>query len=166
MLLNLVTLLLQILLVGVCLFMVLIILMQRSKNDGLGAAFGSGMTDSVFGSDTSNVLSKLTVYCAIAFFVIVLALTSIHSHRAEKSAIAAKLEEATATAEPTPAEAVPQAADATGSDKPVQVPAPTPTPAPAAAPAPKTAEKAKTEAPKAKEPAPAAAPGLPAPVKP
>ncbi len=58
----------------VCLLMSMIILMQRPKNEGLGAAFGSGTTDQLFGARTSNVLQKATVYLATLFFVISLAL--------------------------------------------------------------------------------------------
>lgn len=54
--------------------MVLIILMQRPKQEGLGAAFGGGVTDQMFGAQTSNVLQKVTVTLAIIFFVITLIL--------------------------------------------------------------------------------------------
>lgn len=52
-----------------CVLLVLVVLMQRSKNDGIGAAFGGGITDSVFGSQTSNVLVKATTVLAIAFLL-------------------------------------------------------------------------------------------------
>ena len=45
-----------------CAFMGLVIMMQRSKQEGLGAAFGGGFTESVFGAQTSNVLVKATVW--------------------------------------------------------------------------------------------------------
>ena len=61
--------LLTVLLLFVCLLMVLIILMQRPKQEGLGAAFGGGMTDQMFGAQTSNVLQKGTVYFAIFYFI-------------------------------------------------------------------------------------------------
>jgi preprotein translocase subunit SecG len=60
--------------VVVCLLMSMIILMQRPKNEGLGAAFGSGTTDQLFGARTTNVLQKATVYLATLFFVLTLAL--------------------------------------------------------------------------------------------
>ncbi len=50
--------LLLILFVVVCLLMSLLILMQRPKQEGLGAAFGSGMTDQMFGARTTNVLQR------------------------------------------------------------------------------------------------------------
>jgi preprotein translocase subunit SecG len=63
-----------------CAFMGLIILMQRSKQEGLGAAFGGGFTESVFGAQTSNVLVKATVWAAILFFVLSITLARIYSH--------------------------------------------------------------------------------------
>jgi preprotein translocase subunit SecG len=57
------------------LFLVLIVLMQKAKNDGgLGAAMGGGMAEAAFGADTSNVLSKFTINASIAFFVLAFAL--------------------------------------------------------------------------------------------
>lgn len=48
--------------------LVLIVLMQRPKNEGLGAAFGGGVTENIFGGQTSNVLTKFTTYLAAGFF--------------------------------------------------------------------------------------------------
>ena len=44
------------LLIVICLFMILTILMQRPKSEGLGAAFGGGLTDNLFGAQTTTVL--------------------------------------------------------------------------------------------------------------
>ena len=85
MLINFIIIALQIVLIVLCAFMVLIILMQRSKQEGLGAAFGSGMTESVFGAETSNVLSRLTVWCVVLFFAITLTLSSLYAHRSNPS---------------------------------------------------------------------------------
>ena len=58
---------------SICL--VLVVLMQKAKNDGgLGAAMGGGMAEAAFGADTSNVLSKFTINAAITFFVLAFAL--------------------------------------------------------------------------------------------
>jgi len=60
-------------LILVSLFLVLVVLMQRSNTDGgLGSAFGGGITESAFGAEAGNFLSRLTVISAIAFFVLVL----------------------------------------------------------------------------------------------
>ena len=58
----------------VCLLMVFIVLMQKPKQEGLGAAFGGGVTDSVWGADASNILQKITVWLAVMFFVITMVL--------------------------------------------------------------------------------------------
>ncbi len=67
--------LLLLLFVVVCLLMTLVILMQRPKQEGLGAAFGGGVTDQVFGARTTNVLQRGTVYLGSLFFVISLLLS-------------------------------------------------------------------------------------------
>ncbi len=63
----------------VCLLMVLVVLMQRPRNEGLGAAFGSGMTENIFGAQTTNVLARFTTWLGIAFFVLTLALAMVYA---------------------------------------------------------------------------------------
>ena len=65
-----------------CAFMGLVIMMQRSKQEGLGAAFGGGFTESVWGAQTSSVLVKATVWAAIFFFMLSISLARLYSHRA------------------------------------------------------------------------------------
>jgi preprotein translocase subunit SecG len=62
-------------LVIVCILLTLVVLMQRPKNEGLGAAFGSGMTENIFGAQTATVLTKATVYLGCIFFGVTLLLT-------------------------------------------------------------------------------------------
>src|SRR3954471_8120824 len=66
--------LLTVALIFVSLFLILIVLMQKSKDGGMGAALGGGAAEAAFGADTSNVLSKSTIYAAILFFVLAFAL--------------------------------------------------------------------------------------------
>jgi preprotein translocase subunit SecG len=66
---------LLVILVVVCLLLVLVVLMQRPRSEGLGAAFGSGMTENIFGAQTSTVLTKATVYLGGTLFVVTLLLT-------------------------------------------------------------------------------------------
>jgi preprotein translocase subunit SecG len=66
---------LLVILVVVCLLLVLVVLMQRPRSEGLGAAFGSGMTENIFGAQTSSVLTKATVYLGAIFFGVTLILT-------------------------------------------------------------------------------------------
>ena len=60
----------------VCLLIVVAVLMQRPKNEGLGAAFGGGMTDSLFGAQTTNVLATITRWLGALFFVLTLTLSA------------------------------------------------------------------------------------------
>jgi preprotein translocase subunit SecG len=62
-------------LVIVCVLLTLVVLMQRPKNEGLGAAFGSGVTENIFGAQTATVLTKATVYLGCIFFGVTLLLT-------------------------------------------------------------------------------------------
>ena len=54
--------------------MVFIVLMQKPKQEGLGAAFGGGVTDSMWGADATNILQKITVWLAVLFFAITMLL--------------------------------------------------------------------------------------------
>ena len=62
--------LLTVVLILVSLFLILVVLAQKSKDGGMGATLGGGMAEATFGADTSNVLSKATINAAIAFFVL------------------------------------------------------------------------------------------------
>jgi len=61
--------------VVICVILCLTVLMQRPKQEGLGAAFGGGMTDQAFGARTTDVLQKGTVYLASALFIVTLILS-------------------------------------------------------------------------------------------
>jgi preprotein translocase subunit SecG len=128
----------------VCLLMSLLILMQRPKQEGLGAAFGGGVTDQVFGARTTNVLQRGTVYLASLFFILSLALAILIGHQNKKTSLvspkaAEEKKEEVKPAEPTenqpkslldelPAEAT--KTEATAPATPVETPAsPAETPA-------------------------------------
>jgi preprotein translocase subunit SecG len=65
----------------VALLMILVILMQRPKSEGLGAAFGGGVTENIFGAQTTNVLVKFTGWLAGFFFVLTFSLSVLYAHR-------------------------------------------------------------------------------------
>ena len=81
------------LLINVCLvlfvlvaaLMVLVILMQRPKSEGLGAAFGGGVTENIFGAQTTNVLVKFTTWLAGKFFALTFALSVLYAHQSTAS---------------------------------------------------------------------------------
>jgi preprotein translocase subunit SecG len=89
----------------VCVFLVLVVLLQAGRGGGIGLAFGgSGGSQSVFGSSGgATFLTKLTAICAIVFFTNSLALAYMSSQSdsrrlqkiAEKKALAKKAEDAT-----------------------------------------------------------------------
>ncbi len=147
--------LLLVVFVIVCLLMTLIILMQRPKQEGLGAAFGAGVTDQVFGARTTGVLQKGTVYLGSAFFILSLALAILigKQNQAKSLVVPAKPKtEAVKPAEPA-APAAPAAPATPETTAPVE-PAPA-APAPeysTPAPAPSTPD---VTAPAPAEPAPA-----------
>lgn len=150
--------LLLVIFVIVCFLMTLIILMQRPKQEGLGAAFGGGVTDQVFGARTTNVLQRGTVYLGSLFFILSLALAVLIGQKNKtistvtKTETAAKVEEAPAA---KPAEAL--APKSLSEELPAETPAPAETtPAPAPAPA------APAETAPPVEPAPPASPEAPA----
>ena len=70
-----------VLFVLVAALMVFVILMQRPKSEGLGAAFGSGVTENIFGAQTTNVLVKFTTWLAGIFFVLTLGLSILYAHQ-------------------------------------------------------------------------------------
>jgi preprotein translocase subunit SecG len=121
-----------------CVLMCLVILMQRSKQEGLGAAFGGGLTESVWGAQTSNVLVKGTVWMAVIFFVLSISLARLYTMRAtEMEKISPVQEELMKTPAPAVTNAPPASAlstPAAPATSPI-VPASTPTPV---APAPVT----------------------------
>lgn len=74
--------------VFVCLFMILLVLMQRPKQEGLGAAFGANTTDQLFGARTTNVLQRGTVYMAVLFFVLTLTLAILMQRKNKINSLA------------------------------------------------------------------------------
>jgi preprotein translocase subunit SecG len=63
------------------LLMMLVILMQRPKSEGLGAAFGGGVTENIFGAQTTNVLTKITGWLAAIFFLLTFILSILYAHK-------------------------------------------------------------------------------------
>lgn len=78
----------------VCLLMTLLILMQRPKQEGLGAAFGGGVTDQVFGARTTDVLQRGTVYLGSLFFILSLVLAILIGQKNKTTSIVTKVETA------------------------------------------------------------------------
>ena len=139
--------------VFVALLMVLVILMQRPKSEGLGAAFGGGVTENIFGAQTTNVLTKITGWLAAIFFLLTFALSILYAHKGNtqsglRKELMKDVPPAVAIGSPTPGAspgATPAAsptpgASPTASTSPVASPAPSSSPmssgSPATSPAP------------------------------
>ncbi len=141
-----------------------IVLLQKSREQGMGLAFGSGFGESIFGSRAGNVLTRGTVWLGAAFMINTVLLAVLFAGRERglmEKAEGARGEAPAATAPQTPGAQpavpggapvpVPAAApDAAAPTVPVTVPVSPATP-PAAAPA---------------APAPVPAPAAPAPAAP
>jgi preprotein translocase subunit SecG len=93
----------------VSLLMVLVILMQRPKSEGLGAAFGAGVTENIFGAQTTNVLVKFTAWVAGIFFALTFALSVLNAHKGTaNSAFRRELMKSQGAPQSSPAPATPQ----------------------------------------------------------
>ncbi len=149
----------------VCLLMILIVLMQRPRQEGLGASFGDGAMTQLVGAQTTNVLQKGTVYLAVLLFVLTISLAMLTTKRqagnvgkkvfSEPPAPVAPVTAPAPAVEVKPA-AVKNSAVAPAMKEPVELKT-----APAAAPAPKSLEASKSTAPAVdavKAPAPLAPP--------
>lgn len=58
-----------------------LILLQKSKSEGLGLAFGAGAGESLFGARAGNVLSKATVVLSVIFMASALILGVLFSQK-------------------------------------------------------------------------------------
>src|SRR3984893_10532280 len=88
----------------VALLMVLVILMQRPKSEGLGAAFGGAVTENIFGAQTTNVVVKFTAWLAGIFFVVTFILSILYARKsAGESALRRELMKTQTAAPASPA---------------------------------------------------------------
>ena len=92
--------------------LVVVILAQKSKDQGLGMAFGSGMGESLFGSRAGNVLTRMTITLAAVFMLttIVLGVLFARGKSASGSVMDRAASQPVAPAAPAAPMAAPQAA--------------------------------------------------------
>src|SRR5262245_26792158 len=103
----------------VCLFLVLVVLLQQGKSADWSGTFGGGSSQATFGQrGSATVLSKATTASAIIFMITSLALTIVASQPGSRSVVPATA--------PAPA---PATAPTTEAPKPAETPT-TPAPAP------------------------------------
>lgn len=84
--------LLTVIIVTVSILMVLIVLAQRPKQEGLGAAFGGSTLDSALGAHTTDILQKITTWLGILFFVSAIGLAMVKTRQFSASAASDVLE--------------------------------------------------------------------------
>jgi preprotein translocase subunit SecG len=139
----------------VALLMVLVILMQRPKSEGLGAAFGGAVTENIFGAQTTNVLVKFTAWLAAIFFLVTFVLSILYARKSAgesalrrelmKTQAAAPASPALAGSRPSPASSAAPDSGASvlpaGSATPIASPPASVPVAPSASPAPSAREK-------------------------
>ena len=63
-------------------------MLQKSKQQGAGLAFGSNVGESLFGAQVSNVLTRITVILAIVFLATTTALAYLGASRASTTVTA------------------------------------------------------------------------------
>jgi preprotein translocase subunit SecG len=96
----------------VCVALIMIVLLQTGKGADIGAAFGGGGSNTLFGtSGASTFLSKATTVAAIVFMITSLTLAYLSSHRnitsvvTEAPAVESKATEAAPASAPAAAPA-------------------------------------------------------------
>jgi preprotein translocase subunit SecG len=92
----------------VCIALIMIVLLQTGKGADMGAAFGGGSSQTLFGSTgASTFLSKATTGAAIIFMVTSLGLAYLSSHRTAGESVVtdspAPIESPVQPAQPAPA---------------------------------------------------------------
>jgi preprotein translocase subunit SecG len=149
--------LLTVIIIAVSVLMVLVVLIQRPKQEGLGAAFGGGALDSALGAHTTDVLQKFTTWLGILFFVSAIGLAMVKTRQFRESAANNVLEGVEAKKPGLPG-LPPELSNIPGLEN-ISVEPGAPAPAaetPAPAPAAPAAETPKPAAPATPAPAPAA----------
>jgi len=124
----------------VALFVIILVLMQKSSEQGVGAAFGGGVTETVFGAGTTTALVRMTIYCACALLATTLILAVLHSHRGKGGGSLMQRSLMTTPMAPAPQSASPFTSQPSAPSSPETVPATpaTATQAPATEPQPAT----------------------------
>lgn len=94
------SLLLVIVHIVVCVALIMIVLLQTGKGADMGAAFGGGSSQTLFGSTgASTFLSKATTGVAVVFMITCMSLAYLSTNRISSSII---MEDATPVGETTP----------------------------------------------------------------
>jgi len=91
----------------VSIFLIAVILLQAGRGGGLADSFGGSQMQSLFGTKSTAVLTKLTAICATTFILTCLSLALISSYRSKSLMEKVNI----------PVPAVPVEADTTGDEE-------------------------------------------------
>jgi preprotein translocase subunit SecG len=104
-----VTILLQVLYFMVCVFLIVVVLLQHGKGADIGVSLGAGSSNTVFGArGAGNFLTKLTTVAAILFMVLAFSLARFAADSAQDLLEVPASEAPAAPAESAPVEVVPE----------------------------------------------------------
>jgi preprotein translocase subunit SecG len=117
----------------VSVLLTLVVMVQKPRSEGLGSAFGGGMTESLFGAGTTDILTKTTIWLAGLFFACTLGLAILYAHRTPAKTFTEELTKSPAPVEQSPAvdPAAAPGSSTTPNPDPSAAPLATPTTAPA-----------------------------------
>ena len=107
----------------VCVLLLGIILIQRSKGQGVGLSFGSGAGEALFGAQMGNVLTRATVILTCIFLVNTLALSVLSSRGASKRTANSVMDRVGDVVAP-PVQALPDASSSELAVPPTEMPSP------------------------------------------
>ncbi len=72
--------------VAVCIFLILVVLLQTGKGAEMGVSMGGGGSQALFGAaGPANILTKITTGVAIIFMITSLTLAYMSGHQSESS---------------------------------------------------------------------------------
>src|SRR5678809_1145815 len=94
----------------VCLFMILIVLIQKGRGGGLASAFGGAGGNTAFGSKTGDVLTWATSVVFGVFLVLAIGLNMLANHSTSRAV----------AAPPAGGQSIPAGAPATGEPAPAE----------------------------------------------
>jgi preprotein translocase subunit SecG len=95
--------------VFVCLFLIIVVLLQSGQSGDIAAAFGGTGSQTAFGPrGAATILTKATTWCAIIFMVTSITLSILTSRKGGPGSVLQNYKTAPAKTVPTPAKPAPQ----------------------------------------------------------
>ncbi len=85
----------------ISLFLIAVILLQAGKGGGLADTFGGSQMQNLFGTKSTNVLTKLTAVCAIGFIATCITLAVMSSRQVKSIVDNVKIPQATTSTSQT-----------------------------------------------------------------